>query len=59
MRKSVGGNLSDILKDNPDAAYACLTRWRADASKQRLQIVRRALRYAHKKGDPRALALLS
>ena len=59
VRKSVGGNLSDILKDNPDAAYTHLTRWRTDASKQRLQIVRRALRYARKKGDPRALALLS
>ncbi len=58
VRKSVAGNLSDILKDNPDAAYACLTRWRADASKQRVQIVRHALRSARKKGDPRALALL-
>ena len=38
---------------------ACLTCWRIDASKQRLQIVRRALRYARKKGDPRALALFS
>ena len=59
VRRSVAGNLSDILKDNPDAAYACLTRWRTDASKQRRQIVRHALRYARKKGDPHALALLS
>ncbi len=59
VRKSVAGNLSDILKDNPDAAYACLTCWRADASKQRLQIVRHALRYAREKGDPHALALMS
>ena len=57
VRRSVGGNLSDILKDNPDLAYATLTHWAQDATRQTRQIIRRAVRLAVKKGDPRALAL--
>ncbi len=57
VRRSVGGNLSDILKDNPNLAYATLTHWAQDATRQTRQIIRRAVRLAVKKGDPRALAL--
>ena len=57
VRHSVGGNLSDILKDNPDVAYAAMTHWAQDATRQTRQIIRRAIRLAIKKGDPRAFAL--
>ena len=57
VRKSVAGNLSDILKYHPDPAYQRLARWQPDAGKERRQIIRGALKYSLQKGDSRALAL--
>ena len=58
VRKSVAASLGDVLKDNPDIAYETLSRWQKDASKETSQVIRHALRYQIKKGDPRALDLL-
>ena len=58
VRKSVAGNLSDILKDNPDIGYETLGRWHKNASKATSQIIRSALGYQIKQGDPQALGLL-
>ena len=58
VRISVAGNLSDIIKDNPDIAYDALRHWQKDANRQTAQTIRNALRYAIKKGDPRALELI-
>ena len=57
VRKSVAGNLSDILKYHPGPAYQRLARWQLDAGKERRQVIRGALKYSLQKGDSRALAL--
>ncbi len=57
VRQSVSGNLSDIIKDNPDIAYATLGRWQESAGKQALQVIRNALKYSIRKGDQRAIEL--
>lgn len=57
VRRSVAGNLSDIIKDNPTMAYGTLNQWQKTATKPTLQIIRNALKYARGKGDQRALAL--
>ncbi|MBI1925383.1 ankyrin repeat domain-containing protein [Candidatus Poribacteria bacterium] len=57
-RGGVAYNLYYMLKDNPDAAYETLERWQKDAGDETQEIIRHALHYQVKMGDPRALALL-
>jgi 3-methyladenine DNA glycosylase AlkC len=59
VRRSVSGNLSDVIKDNPDTAYATMAQWQKGASKQALQVIRNALKHSVKKGDQRAIELFS
>ena len=58
VRKSVANHLNDISKDHPQLVVDTLTRWHEDAGRERLWIIRHALRTLVKKGDPAALALL-
>jgi 3-methyladenine DNA glycosylase AlkC len=66
VQRSVANHLGDMLKDNPEMAYATCERWLAEAqsvkfpadmAKRRLWIVRHALRLPAKKGVPKAVRL--
>lgn len=52
--RSVGNNLNDISRDNPEIALDVAARWLPE----RGSLVRRGLRTLIKAGDPRALSLL-
>jgi 3-methyladenine DNA glycosylase AlkC len=58
VRRSVANHLNDIAKDNPDVAVDVCRRWMADASKERVKLVKHALRGLTKQGHPGALELL-
>ncbi len=58
VRRSVANNLNDIGKDHPDLLIDTARRWLLGASAEREQIVRHALRWAVKQGDPAALHAL-
>ena len=58
VRRSVANHLNDITKDNPDLAVAVLDKWAKRASKERMWIIRHALRSLIKQGHPKALAIL-
>jgi 3-methyladenine DNA glycosylase AlkC len=58
VRRSVANNLNDIGKDHPGLLCEVAARWLSGASPERAWIVRRALRWAVKQGDPGALAVL-
>lgn len=58
VRRSVANHLNDITKDNPDLAVDVLAEWAKGASKERLWIIRHALRSLVKQGHPKALAIL-
>jgi len=58
VRKSVANHLNDITKDNPDLAVMVLARWAKGANKERMWIVRHALRSLVKQGHTEALAIL-
>ena len=58
VRKSVANHLNDICKDHPRLVIETFQRWRKGASKERLWIIRHALRTLVKQGDPAALELL-
>ena len=58
VRKSVANHLNDISKDYPHLVIETFQRWRKGASKERLWIIRHALRTLVKQGDPAALELL-
>ncbi len=58
VRRSVANNLNDIGKDHPDLLVDTARRWLLGASSEREQIVRHALRWAVKQGDPAALHAL-
>lgn len=58
VRRSVANNLNDIGKDHPQLLADTARRWLVDASPERAWIVRHALRWAIKKGDPAALRVL-
>jgi 3-methyladenine DNA glycosylase AlkC len=58
VRRSVANHLNDITKDNPDLALDVLAQWAKGASKERLWIIRHALRSLVKQGHPQALAIL-
>lgn len=58
VRRSVANHLNDITKDNPDLAVDVLARWAKGASKERMWIIRHALRSLVKQGHTHALAIL-
>lgn len=57
VRRSVANHLGDIAKDHPELLFALCERWLADSNPERRWLLRHALRYHAKKGDPKALAL--
>ncbi len=58
VRRSVANNLNDIGKDHPGALSDVARRWLKDASPERGWIVKHALRWAVKQGEPGALGAL-
>ena len=58
VRRSVANNLNDIGKDHPALLVQTAERWSVQASEPRRWIIRHALRFAVKQGDPAALAVL-
>jgi 3-methyladenine DNA glycosylase AlkC len=58
VRRSVANNLNDIGKDHPDMLMDTARRWLLGASAEREWIVRHALRWAVKQGNPAALQTL-
>ena len=58
VRRSVANNLNDIGKDHPDLLVETARAWLRNASEDRLWIIRHALRFAVKQGNPAALAVL-
>lgn len=66
VQRSVANHLGDVLKDNPETAYATCERWIDEITslgldrkqaKLRLWTVRHALRLPAKNGEPRAVQL--
>ena len=58
VRRSVANNLNDIGKDNPQVLADTAGRWLKGATPEREWVVRHALRWAVKQGDPAALKAL-
>jgi 3-methyladenine DNA glycosylase AlkC len=58
VRRSVANNLNDIGKDHPALLVEVCARWSRRASAERLALIRHALRWLVKKGDPGALRVL-
>lgn len=58
VRRSVANNLNDIGKDHPDLLASTARRWLKGATSERAWIVRHALRWAVKQGEPGALKAL-
>ncbi len=58
VRRSVANNLNDIGKDHPELLAATVERWKSNAGKDRLWLIRHALRSAVKRGEKRALEIL-
>jgi 3-methyladenine DNA glycosylase AlkC len=58
VRRSVANHLNDIGKDNPQVLAEVAARWMKNASPERAWIVRHALRWAVKQGQPWALSAL-
>jgi diguanylate cyclase (GGDEF)-like protein len=58
VRRSVTNNLNDIGKEHPALLADTARRWLQGASPQRRWIVKHALRYAVKRGEPDALSAL-
>lgn len=58
VRRSVANNLNDIGKDHPELLTSTTRRWLAQASPERLWIIRHALRSMIKQGQPEALEQL-
>lgn len=58
VRRSVANNLNDIGKDHPDVLANTAKRWLKGASPERAWVVRHALRWALKQGEPGALKAL-
>lgn len=59
VQTSVANNLNDLLKDNYPAGEAVIERWAANAGKQRMWIIKHALRNQRKAANPWALGLLA
>jgi 3-methyladenine DNA glycosylase AlkC len=58
VRRSVANNLNDIGKDHPRVLSGIAVRWLQHVSPQREWVVRHALRWAVKQGEPGALKAL-
>ncbi len=58
VRRSVANNLNDIGKDHPQLLADVARRWMVNAPAPRQWVVRHALRWAVKNGDPAALQVL-
>jgi 3-methyladenine DNA glycosylase AlkC len=58
VRRSVANNLNDIGKDHPEVLVEVASRWLKGASAERAALVRHALRFLVKQGDPGALKAL-
>lgn len=58
VRRSVANNLNDIGKDNPNQLISTAKRWMKDATNERKWVIKHALRFAIKAGNPEALAVL-
>ena len=58
VRRSVANNLNDISKDNPEIVVETLKKWRKNASKERLWVIRHSLRTLYKRGNKDALKLM-
>lgn len=58
VRRSVANNLNDIGKDHPTVLVDTTRRWLQGASPERRWLVEHALRFAIKRGDAGALAVL-
>jgi 3-methyladenine DNA glycosylase AlkC len=58
VRRSVANNLNDIGKDHPELLADIAKKWLVNASKDRLWLVKHALRSAIKRGEPGALQAL-
>ena len=56
VRRSVANNLNDIAKDHPEWVAEIAEQWLADASKERVKLVRHACRTLIKNGHPKTLA---
>lgn len=59
VRRSVANHLGDIAKDHRDLALSIAEKWLDGASRERKWVIRHAVRYLAKKGDPKALNLRS
>lgn len=57
VRRSVANHLGDITKSHPQYVFDICEKWLEGASADRRWLIRHALRYPDKKGDPRANAL--
>ncbi len=57
VRRSVANHLGDIAKDHPKLAIEICERWLAEASVERMWLIRHAMRYPAKKGVKAALRL--
>ncbi len=58
VRRSVANHLNDIGKDHPALLLERMEAWSRDAGKERLWLIKHALRSLVKQGDLRALAIL-
>ncbi|MCP3063162.1 DNA alkylation repair protein [Myxococcus sp. K38C18041901] len=58
VRRSVANNLNDIGKDHPDVLVKVAKKWMKDATPEREWLVRHALRFAIKRGEPSALEVV-
>jgi len=59
VRRSISNNLNDISKDNPEIALNLAEKWLKNANDNLTKLVKHGLRGLLKKGDKRALRLLS
>ncbi len=57
VRRSVANHLGDIAKDHLQLTLQTCSTWLKDASPERRWVIRHALRYPFKKGNPRAIEL--
>ncbi len=58
VRRSVANNLNDLSKDHPELVLSIAEAWLKNASKERVWIVKHALRGLVKQGHPRAFEVL-
>ena len=58
VRRSVANHLNDVAKDHPAVVTDLCKRWAAEASPERVALIRHALRTLVKQGDAAALEIL-